>query len=212
MPFVFLANGKEILFWDWQREAHPRPVRTFFSQSDLERRAATRQMRVDPLSVAIDQRIAGRDYQQECIETLCREIGLGRRKLLVEMATGTGKTRTAAALIKRLFAANVVSRVLFLVDRIPLALQSEDAFTEHLKELPCYVLRAGRRFQDEQRITITTLAIDGQYLSRVFVRVFRPHHYRRMPPQHLRQVAQGAGTLRRHPDRPDRNPLRQAAQ
>ncbi len=157
VPFVFLANGREILFWDWQREAHPRPVRTFFSQSDLERRAATRQIRVDPLSVAIDQRIAGRDYQQECIETLCREIGFGRRKLLVEMATGTGKTRTAAALIKRLFSANVVSRVLFLVDRIPLAVQSEDAFTEHLKELPCYVLRAGRRFQDEQRITITTL-------------------------------------------------------
>jgi type I restriction enzyme R subunit len=26
VPFVFLANGKEILFWDWQREAHPRPV------------------------------------------------------------------------------------------------------------------------------------------------------------------------------------------
>jgi type I restriction enzyme R subunit len=157
VPFVFLANGKEILFWDWQREAHPRPVRTFFSQSDLERRAAMRQMRVDPLGIAIDQRIAGRDYQQDCNDTLCREIGLGKRKLLVEMATGTGKTRTAAALIKRLFAANVVTRVLFLVDRIPLALQAEDAFTEHLKELPCYVLRAGRRFQDEQRITITTL-------------------------------------------------------
>ena len=157
VPFVFLANGKEILFWDWQREAHPRPVRTFFSQADLERRFAMRQMRVDPLGVAIDQRIAGRDYQRDCNDTLCREIGLGRRKLLVEMATGTGKTRTAAALIKRLFAANVVTRVLFLVDRIPLALQAEDTFTEHLKELPCYVLRAGRRFQDEQRITIATL-------------------------------------------------------
>ncbi|OGT04147.1 MAG: restriction endonuclease subunit R [Gallionellales bacterium RIFCSPLOWO2_12_FULL_59_22] len=157
VPFVFLANGKEVLFWDWEREAHPRPVKTFFSQSDLERRAAMRQMRVDPLGVAIDQRIAGRDYQQDCNDTLCREIGLGRRKMLVEMATGTGKTRTAAALIKRLFAANVVTRVLFLVDRIPLALQAEDTFTEHLKELPCYVLRAGRRFQDEQRITITTL-------------------------------------------------------
>ncbi|MDP2825373.1 MAG: DEAD/DEAH box helicase family protein, partial [Sulfuritalea sp.] len=157
VPFVFLANGKEILFWDWQREAHPRPVKTFFSQVDLERRAAMRQMRVDPLGVAIDQRIAGRDYQRDCNDTLCREIGLGRRKLLVEMATGTGKTRTAVALIKRLFAANVVSRVLFLVDRIPLAIQAEDAFTEHLKELPCYVLRAGRRFQDEQRVTIATL-------------------------------------------------------
>ncbi len=48
-------------------------------------------------------------------------------------------------------------RVLFLVDRIPLAKQTEDAFTEHLKDYPAYVLRAGRRFQDEKRITITTL-------------------------------------------------------
>jgi type I restriction enzyme R subunit len=157
VPFVFLANGKEILFWDWQREAHPRPVKTFYSQADLERRAATRQMRIDPLAVSIDRRIVERDYQIDCIDILCREIGMGRRKLLVEMATGTGKTRTAVALIKRLFAANVITRVLFLVDRIPLALQAEDAFTEHLKELPCYVLRANRRFQDEQRITITTL-------------------------------------------------------
>ena len=77
--------------------------------------------------------------------------------MLVEMATGTGKTRTSAAFIKRLFDAGVITRVLFLVDRIPLAKQTEDAFAEHLRELPAYVLRAGRRFQDEKRITITTL-------------------------------------------------------
>ncbi len=73
------------------------------------------------------------------------------------MATGTGKTRTAAAFIKRLFEANAITRVLFLVDRIPLAKQTEDAFAEHLPDYPAYVLRAGRRFQDEKRITITTL-------------------------------------------------------
>jgi type I restriction enzyme R subunit len=47
--------------------------------------------------------------------------------------------------------------VLFLVDRIPLAKQTEDAFAEHLPGYPAYVLRAGRRFQDEKRITVTTL-------------------------------------------------------
>jgi len=75
----------------------------------------------------------------------------------VEMATGTGKTRTAAALIKRLFEANAVTRVLFIVDRITLANQTEDAFAEYLPDYPSYVLRSGRRFQDEKRITITTL-------------------------------------------------------
>jgi type I restriction enzyme R subunit len=157
VPFVFLANGREILFWDYRREAHPRAVRSFFSQDDLERRAAVDKLRLDPLAVPIDTRIADRDYQKVCIDTLAREIQLGRRKLLVEMATGTGKTRTAAALIKRLFAANVVTRVLFLVDRIPLALQTEDAFNDHLRELPCYVLRSGKRFDDAKRITVTTL-------------------------------------------------------
>ena len=47
--------------------------------------------------------------------------------------------------------------MLFLVDRIPLAKQTEDAFAQYLPNLPAYVLRAGRRFQDEKRITITTL-------------------------------------------------------
>jgi type I restriction enzyme R subunit len=157
IPYVFLANGREVRFWEWENEAYPRLVKTFFKQDDLERRFATRQVRRDVMGIAIDTRIAGRDYQQACIDTLCREIGQGRRKLLVEMATGTGKTRTAAALIKRLFEANAITRVLFLVDRIPLAKQTEDAFAEHLPDYPTYVLRAGRRFQDEKLITITTL-------------------------------------------------------
>jgi len=172
VPYIFLANGKEILFWEWEREAFPRPVKTFFKQPDLERRFATRQVRQDPATVAIDNRIAGRDYQKGCIEALCRELNLGRRKMLVEMATGTGKTRTAAAFIKRLFQANAITRVLFLVDRIPLAKQTEDAFAEHLPDYPCYVLRAGRRFQDEKQITITTLQsminIYGEYSSGYF--------------------------------------------
>lgn len=157
VPYIFLANGEEIRFWEWQREPFPRIVKTFFSQGDLERRAATAQVKRDPLNIPIDRHIVERDYQTACIDALCREIGAGRRKLLVEMATGTGKTRTAAAFIKRLFEANAVTRVLFLVDRIPLAKQTEDAFAVHLTDFPAYVLRAGRRFQDEKRITITTL-------------------------------------------------------
>lgn len=172
VPYIFLANGNEIRFWEWQREAYPRPVKTFFKQDDIERRFATLQVARKPLSVPIDVKIAGRDYQQECIQTLCEAVQLGKRKLLVEMATGTGKTRTAAALIKRLFEANAVTRVLFLVDRIPLALQTEDAFAEHLPDYPSYVLRSGRRFQDEKRITITTLQsmvnIYGEYSAGYF--------------------------------------------
>jgi type I restriction enzyme, R subunit len=51
VPYIFLANGKEILFWEWEREAFPHPVKTFFKQDDLERRFATRQVRQTGLSV-----------------------------------------------------------------------------------------------------------------------------------------------------------------
>ena len=172
VPYIFLANGEEIRFWEWEREAHPRPVKTFFSQGDLERRAATAQVKRDVLNIPIDRHIVERDYQTACIDALCKEIQLGRRKMLVEMATGTGKTRTAAAFIKRLFEANAVTRVLFLVDRIPLAKQTEDAFAEHLPDYPAYVLRSGRRFQDEKSITITTLQsmvnLYGEYSAGYF--------------------------------------------
>jgi type I restriction enzyme, R subunit len=161
VPFIFLSNGEEVWFCDKNQDAHFRRVETVFSQDDLTRRKAAGEIRRDPLSVPIDTRIAGgggRFHQTTCIDVVCAEIGVGRRKLLVEMATGTGKTRTAAALLKRLFEANWTTRALFVVDRNTLAIQTEDAFTEHLPHLPCYrVPRVGRRFQDEKRVTIVTL-------------------------------------------------------
>ena len=157
VPFVFLSNGEEVRFLDRETDAHARKIAGFWSQDDLERRIAARRLRRDLAGVAINRKIVDRDYQFECIEALSSEVSLGRRKLLVEMATGTGKTRTAAAFIKRLFEAGLVTRVLFLVDRIALARQAEDAFTDHLSAYPCHVLRPGRRFDRNKLITIATL-------------------------------------------------------
>ena len=129
----------------------------FYSQDDLERRIAARKIRSDLCSVPIDRKIVDRDYQIECIKALLTEVSRGRRRLLVEMATGTGKTRTAAAFIKRLFEAGAITRILFLVDRIALARQAEDVFTDHLRDYPCHVLRPGRGFDRAKHITIATL-------------------------------------------------------
>ena len=59
VPFVFLANGNEIWFWDHEREAHPHQVKTVFAQSDLERRAAARQTQRDLMGVDTNEKIAG---------------------------------------------------------------------------------------------------------------------------------------------------------
>ena len=157
VPFVFLSNGEEVRFLDRETDAHARAIAGFFAQDDLERRIAARRVRRELPTVGIDRKIVDRDYQIECIEALSAEVSRGRRKLLVEMATGTGKTRTAAAFIKRLFEAGIVTRVLFLVDRIALARQAEDAFTDHLRDYPCHVLRPGRGFDRAKRITVATL-------------------------------------------------------
>ena len=157
VPFVFLSNGEEVWFLDRETDAHARMIAGFYSQDDLERRIAARGIRRDLTTVETDRRIVDRDYQIECIDALCGAISRGRRNLLVEMATGTGKTRTAAAFVKRLFEAGAVTRVLFLVDRIALAGQAEDAFTDHLRDYPCHVLRPGRGFDRAKRVTIATL-------------------------------------------------------
>jgi type I restriction enzyme R subunit len=38
VPYAFLCNGDEVLFWEWQREAHPRPVKTIFKATQIYRR------------------------------------------------------------------------------------------------------------------------------------------------------------------------------
>ena len=157
VPFVFLSNGKEVRFLDRDADAHARVTATFYAQEDLERRIAARTVRRELSNVPIDRTIVDRDYQIECIEALSTEVGRGRRKLLVEMATGTGKTRTAAAFIKRLFEAGAITRVLFLVDRLALAAQAEDVFTDYLRDYPCHILRSGRGFDRAKRVTIATL-------------------------------------------------------
>jgi type I restriction enzyme R subunit len=158
VPFVFLANGNEVRFRDLDQDAHFREVAAVFAQDDLERRLAARTLRQHPIDVAIDPSIINRDYQRACVTTLGTLIAQGRRKLLVEMATGTGKTRTAAALIKRLFDANWITRALFVVDRVTLATQTDEAFQEHLRGIPVRrVPRTGTRFDPAARVVICTL-------------------------------------------------------
>ena len=78
--------------------------------------------------------IAGRYYQKRAISSIAGQFSKQRRKALLVMATGTGKTRTAMALVDLLQRAGWVKRALFLADRVSLENQAVNAFKAHLPE------------------------------------------------------------------------------
>ncbi len=114
--FIFLTNGVEIWFWNRPYES-PRQVRGFYSQKDLEKIRFQNENK-KPLSVMeVNKEIVDRPYQIEAVKRILEGLEQGKRKFLLVMATGTGKTRTAIALIDVLLRANWVKKVLFLTDR-----------------------------------------------------------------------------------------------
>jgi len=116
-PFIFLTNGEDILFWD-REQYPPRLVYGFFERRDLERLYFQKQESQKNLSnIKINPEIADRDYQAEAIRTVLTGVQNARRKFLLVMATGTGKTRTAMAIIDCLLRAKRINNVLFLTDR-----------------------------------------------------------------------------------------------
>ena len=138
-PFIFLANGDEI--WFWQRSLYPpRKVSGFFTQDDLERLAYIDQFREPPSVAAVNSRIVDRAYQIEAVKAVAERIELGHRKFLLVLATGTGKTRVALALIDLLRRQKWIQRVLFLADRRELVKQALSAFKEYLPDAPrCWI-------------------------------------------------------------------------
>ena len=74
-----------------------------------------------------------REYQQRAIQRVQEEARKGATRFLFEMATGTGKTLTAAALIKLFLRTANAKRVLFLVDRLELEVQADKAFKALLR-------------------------------------------------------------------------------
>jgi type I restriction enzyme R subunit len=130
-PFIFMTNGPEIWFWDRSWSA-PRPIQGFLTLDDLETLRFQNENRQPLASITIDPTIVDRPYQIEAIRRVYEQLERKRRRFLLVLATGTGKTRLAMALIDGLMRANWVKRVLFLVDRRALADQAMDDFKEHL--------------------------------------------------------------------------------
>lgn len=162
-PFIFLTNGLEIWFWD--NQSNPRRVGGFFRREDLERRRFQLLHRKGLTATQINSATAGRIYQQEAIRRVHERFESGHRKSLWVMATGTGKTRSATALIETLMDALWAERVLFLVDRNPLGTQALDAFREFLPNEPAERIRTAT-YDDSKRLYVATLqTMQDFYLS-----------------------------------------------
>lgn len=132
-PLIFYTNGYTT--WLWNDEiAPPRKVQGFYEREELELAIQRRKLVTDPATLSPNKEIAGRYYQHRAIQSISEAFNKGQRTALLTMATGTGKTRTAVALVELLQRANMVKRVLFLADRVALVKQAANAFKAHLPD------------------------------------------------------------------------------
>lgn len=132
-PVIFYTNGYETWIWD-DRAYPPRRVAGFYKKDELARLILRRTHRQTLDLAQVKDAIVGRYYQKRAIGSICEQFTSVRRKALLVMATGTGKTRTAIALVDVLQRAGWVKRALFLADRVSLVNQACNAFKAHLPE------------------------------------------------------------------------------
>lgn len=135
-PVIFLTNGFETHIIDGQYPE--RPCAVIYSKRDLEKWFNLLAMRTSLEHVTVDKNIAGRYYQEAAIKAVCRSFDeKNRRKALLVMATGSGKTRTVIALCDCLLKAGWVKNILFLADRNSLVTQAKRSFVNLLPSLSC---------------------------------------------------------------------------
>lgn len=135
-PVIFLTNGFGTHIIDGQYPE--RKCSCIYSKRDLEKWFNLRSMRTSLRNVTVDKTIAGRYYQEAAIKAVCDAFDQkNRRKALLVMATGSGKTRTVIALCKILINAGWVKNILFLADRNSLVTQAKRNFVNMLQDLSC---------------------------------------------------------------------------
>jgi type I restriction enzyme R subunit len=132
-PIIFYTNGYETWLWD-DTTYPPRRVSGFYKKEELARLILRRSTRKPFKTVPINGVIVERYYAKRAITSICEHFTKKQRKALLVMATGTGKTRLAIALVDVLQRANWAKRVLFLADRVALVNQAGNAFKAHLPD------------------------------------------------------------------------------
>lgn len=201
--FIILSNGNLHYFWDLQRgnpniiSKFPKPE-TVIGYTDFKPNAEIllnetvnidyivktqkHDYESDPRYKDEEQRPAFveenklrflRKYQVRAIERIQEEVKKGKDRFLFEMATGTGKTLTAAAVIKLFLRTGNARRVLFLVDRLELEDQADKAFKEYLKtDYKCSIYKENRDDWRQAEIVVST--VQSFLFKNKYKRIFQP--------------------------------------
>ncbi|MCW5878512.1 MAG: DEAD/DEAH box helicase family protein [Anaerolineales bacterium] len=155
-PLIFYTNGYQIWLWDDQRYPE-RQVQGFYTQNQLELLIQRRETLKGLDTVGTNKDIAGRPYQEMAIRAVTAHLSQSFRKGLLVMATGSGKTRVAIALVDVLMRANWVKNVLFLADRQALVNQADTAFSKFAPSV-VNLLKADDKLLEgqESRVVVST--------------------------------------------------------
>ncbi|HVA02016.1 MAG TPA: DEAD/DEAH box helicase family protein [Terriglobia bacterium] len=189
-PFIILSNGREHWFWNYeradQRDAYR--IERLPSPQDLDRLRLKNLQPPRPLMTevigpdylnAYKPDVTLRRYQIAAMDEVSRQFDdQGKRRFLLEMATGTGKTLLCAALIRRFLATRNAERVLFIVDRIELAKQTMEDFNVVLREFSPVVFKTARRHPSELLGSCVVVAtLQSLMVDRRFRQEFTPFHF-----------------------------------
>jgi len=201
--FIILSNGNLHYFWDLERgnpyliTTFPTPMSVAGYQKSVPDPKRLTEEIVDEDYIVLTQRPgyaseaawsipAERDafkdanglrflrsYQSRAIHALQKAVKEGRDRFLFEMATGTGKTLTSAAVIKLFLRTGNARRVLFLVDRLELEDQAKKAFSKVLANDYQTVIYKENR-DDWRRAEIVVTTVQSLLFNNKYQNLFSP--------------------------------------
>jgi type I restriction enzyme R subunit len=155
-PIMFYTNGFDYYIWE-DEHYPPRRISGLYTKEDLDWLNYKRKEQKTLEYIEINDLITNRYYQKEAIKAVCNGFKEKRRKALLVMATGSGKTRTAISVVDVLIKKGWVKNILFLADRTALVKQAKKNFKNLLPNLTlCNLLDKNDTLDSESRMIFST--------------------------------------------------------
>ncbi|MGC9124159.1 MAG: DEAD/DEAH box helicase family protein [Thermoplasmata archaeon] len=155
VPYVYACDGEKWYMQNLQANTIEVTVERFLKPEEIP-------VTLNPISVSINN-LYLRDYQKIAVQQIITSFLSGKRRMLVEMATGTGKTEVAMVAIAKLLDEGKVRKVLYLVDRDSLATQTHQRFNAKLGDK--YILRKFEGNLDDELADVVISTIQMLYIE-----------------------------------------------